>query len=43
MEIDEELREDDAERDERVMQRDGRLERMMTQRKMGSLQRMYMQ
>ncbi len=34
MEIDEELREDDAERDERVMQRDGRLKRMMMRREM---------
>jgi hypothetical protein len=31
----EELGEDDAERDERMMQRDGRLKRMMTQREMG--------
>ncbi len=34
MERDEELKEDDAEGDERVMQRDGRLKRMM-RREMG--------
>jgi len=50
VERDEELRVDDAERwevkeddDAKRDGRDGRLERMMTQRKMGSLQRMYMQ
>ncbi len=35
MERDEELREDDAERDERVLQRYGRLKRMMMRREMG--------
>jgi hypothetical protein len=47
VERDEELREDDAERwevkEDDDAKRDGRLERRMTQRKMGSLQRMYMQ
>lgn len=35
VERDEELREDDAERDERVLQRYGRLKRMMMRREMG--------
>jgi hypothetical protein len=47
VERDEELREDDAERwevkEDDDAKRDGRLERMIMQRKMGSSQRMYMQ
>ncbi len=35
MERNEEVREDDAQRDERMMHKDGRLKRMMMQREMG--------